>query len=45
MNATAAQVKSLECANRMRANPKIPFIVVVSSALAVLVALILSANA
>ena len=31
MNATAAQTKSLEWLNRLRANPKIPLIVAVPS--------------
>ncbi|HHU2170054.1 hypothetical protein, partial [Escherichia coli] len=41
MNATAAQTKSLEWLNRLRANPKIPLIVAGSAAVAVMVALIL----
>lgn len=45
MNATAAQTKSLEWLNRLRANPKIPLIVAGSAAVAVMVALILWANA
>ncbi len=40
MNATAAQTKSLEWLNRLRANPKIPLIVAGSAAVAVMVALI-----
>ena len=39
MNATAAQTKSLEWLNRLRANPKIPLIVAGSAAVAVMVAL------
>ena len=38
MNATAAQTKSLEWLNRLRANPKIPLIVAGSAAVAVMVA-------
>ncbi len=34
MNATAAQTKSLEWLNRLRANPKIPLIVAGSAAVA-----------
>lgn len=45
MNATAAQTKSLEWLNRLRANPKIPLIVAGSAAVAVMVALILWAKA
>ncbi|EIQ74960.1 TPA: flagellar basal-body MS-ring/collar protein FliF, partial [Escherichia coli] len=45
MNATAAQTKSLEWLNRLRANPKIPLIVTGSAAVAVMVALILWAKA
>lgn len=45
MNATAAQTKSLEWLNRLRANPKIPLIVAGSAAMAVMVALILWAKA
>lgn len=37
MNATAAQTKSLEWLNRLRANPKIPLIVAGSAAVAVMV--------
>ena len=44
MNATAAQTKSLEWLNRLRANPKIPLIVTGSAAVAVMVALILWAK-
>ncbi len=44
MNATAAQTKSLEWLNRLRANPKIPSIVAGSAAVAVIVALILWAK-
>lgn len=44
MNATAAQTKSLEWLNRLRANPKIPLIVAGSAAVAVMVALILWAK-
>lgn len=45
MNATAAQTKSLEWLNRLRANPKIPLVVAASAAVAVMVALILWAKA
>lgn len=45
MNATAAQTKSLEWLNRLRANPRIPLIVAGSAAVAVIVALILWAKA
>ncbi|VFT68830.1 flagellar M-ring protein [Escherichia coli] len=45
MNATAAQTKSLEWLNRLRANPKIPLIIAGSAAVAVMVALILWAKA
>lgn len=44
MNAAAAQTKSLEWLNRLRANPKIPLIVTGSAAVAVMVALILWAK-